>query len=77
MVDPQIGRAGFRIACYVAVVSGAMLLFLRPGTPEFVVATFSLAAGLFFGTIIAALVWVAARTGRAGGASRFPPDEEP
>jgi len=73
-VDPQIGRAGFRIACYVAVVSGAMLPFLRPGTAEFVVATLSLIVGLFFGTIIAVLVWAAARTGRAGGEPRFPPD---
>lgn len=77
MVDPQIGRAGFRIACYVAVVSGAMLLFLRPGTAEFIVATLSLIVGVFFGAIIAALVWAAARTGRARDASRFPPDEEP
>ncbi len=74
-MDPQIGRAGFRIACYVAVVSGAMLLFLQPGTAEFVVAALSLGVGLFFGTVIAVLVWAAARTGQARGEPRWPPEE--
>ena len=72
-MDPQIGRAGFRIACYVAMVSGTMLFFLRPGTAEFVVAALSLLVGLLFGAVVAVLVWVSARSGRTSGDLHLPP----
>ncbi len=73
-MDPQVGRAGFRIAFYVTMVSGVLLFFLRPGTAEFVVATLSLLVGLFFGALIAVLVWIAARTGRASSDPHVPPE---
>lgn len=72
-MDPQIGRAGFRIAFYVAMVSGVMLLFLGPGTAEFIVAALSLLVGLLFGAVIAGLVWVTARGGHTSGDPHLPP----
>ena len=72
-MDPQIGRAGFRIAFYVAMVSGTMLFFLRPGTAEFVVAALSLLMGLLFGAVIAILVWVSTRPGCTSGDLHLPP----
>ncbi|MCS7220385.1 MAG: hypothetical protein RML36_00805 [Anaerolineae bacterium] len=73
-MDPQIGRAGFRIAFYVTMVSAALLFFLRPGTAEFVVTALSLLVGLLFGAVIVGIVWITARTGRAGGDSHLPPE---
>jgi len=64
-MDPQITRAGFRIAFYVVMVSGIMLLFLQPGTAEFVVAAMSLMIGVFFAAVIGGLVFLTTRTGQS------------
>jgi len=45
-MSPELGRAWFRIALALIAVSGLVLLFQRPGTAEFVVATCSLGVGL-------------------------------
>ncbi len=63
-MDPQIGRAGFRIAFYVVLVSGVLLFFVQPGTAEFVVTVLSLGVGLLFASIIAVLALIAGRLGR-------------
>jgi hypothetical protein len=68
-MDPQITRAGFRIAFYVMMVSGVMLLFLRPGTAEFVVAVLSLLVGLLFAAAIGGLVFLETRAGRSRAAA--------
>ncbi len=68
-MDPQITRAGFRIAFYVVMVSGIMLLFLQPGTAEFVVAAMSLMIGVFFAAVIGGLVFLTTRTGRSQAAT--------
>ncbi|HEY65754.1 MAG TPA: hypothetical protein G4O02_14410 [Caldilineae bacterium] len=65
-MDPQIGRAGFRIAFYVIIVSGVMLFFLQPGTAEFVISALSLAIGLLFAVTIGVLAFVASRIRRRG-----------
>jgi len=62
-MDPQVGRAGFRISFYVMFVSGIMLFFIRPGSAEFVVTSLALLAGLFFATAIGVLAYLANRTG--------------
>ncbi|GAB4558931.1 MAG: hypothetical protein Kow0047_04420 [Anaerolineae bacterium] len=60
-MDPQIGLMGFRIAVYVVLVSGGMLLFLKPGTAEFVISALSLGIGLLFGGIIGIWAYVSGR----------------
>lgn len=62
-MDPQIGRAGFRIAFYVIFVSGALLFFVRPGTAEFVVTVLSLIVGMLFASAIGILALIARRLG--------------
>ena len=60
-MDPQVGRAGFRIAFYVILVSGVLLLFLPRQSAEFVVAAMALGMGLIFAAAIGILGYVAAR----------------
>jgi len=54
-MPPEMGRAFFRIAFFVTLVSAALLFFLTPGTAEFVVDVLALGVGLFFIGIIALL----------------------
>ena len=57
-----MGRAFFRIAFFVTIVSVGLLFFLTPGTAEFVVDVLALAVGLVFMTLIAILArWPARR----------------
>lgn len=55
-MDPALGKAGLRIGLFIVVLAGGMLLFLQPGTAEFVITVFSLCIGLLFIGIIVALV---------------------
>ncbi len=59
MVGPEAGQLGFRVAFFLVLVSGAVLLFQKPGTAEFIVTAFSLLLGILFAVLIAALarVW--------------------
>jgi hypothetical protein len=52
-MPPEMGRAFFRIAFFVTLVSAALLPFLSPGTAEFVVDLLALGVGLVFIGIIA------------------------
>ena len=54
-MPPEMGRAFFRIASFVTLVSAALLFFLTPGTAEFVVDVLALGVGLLFIGILAFL----------------------
>jgi len=60
-MDPQIGRAVFRIAFYIAFTAAALLLILKPGSAEFGVALLALLVGLIF---IAVVIFVLRRLSR-------------
>jgi len=47
-MDPQLGRAVFRIALYIAFTAAILLLLLKPGSAEFDVALLALLVGLIF-----------------------------
>ena len=55
-MSPDLGRAAFRIAFFVTLVSAVLLPFLKPGTAEFVVNVLSLGIGLVFIFVIAIFV---------------------
>lgn len=55
MMDPQIGRAGFRIAFFMTFVSAMLLLVIEPGTAEFGVAILTVLIGLTFMGVVAFL----------------------
>ena len=56
MISPQMGRAVFRIAFFMTLVSIVMMFCLKPGSAEFVVAGVALAVGLVFILLIALAV---------------------
>jgi len=56
MISPQLGRAIFRIAFYITLVSAVLMFFLKPGSAEFVVAGVTLLIGLAFVVLIALVV---------------------
>ena len=52
-MNPDFGRAWFRIAITITVVSAVLVFFTEPGTAERVVSVITLLIGLIFiGTII-------------------------
>lgn len=52
-MNPQIGRAAFRIAFFVTFTALCLLPFVGRGTPEFFVTAFTILIGLvFIGVII-------------------------
>lgn len=61
MIPPEMGRAFFRIAFFVTLVSAALLPFLAPDSAEFVVDVLALGIGLVF---IAIIVIAVRLTGR-------------
>lgn len=56
MISPQMGRAGFRIAFFMTLVSLVLMFCLKPGSAEFVVAGVTLAVGLVFILLVAVAV---------------------
>ena len=55
-MNPEAGRAWFRITITIMVISALLVYFTEPGTAERVVSEITLLIGLLFtGTII---VWV-------------------
>ena len=56
-MDPQILRAGFRIAVLIAGVALFLLLLEPRDSAEFVVSAMALVIGLTFMTLVAVLVW--------------------
>ncbi|HVC35020.1 MAG TPA: hypothetical protein VNL16_16025 [Chloroflexota bacterium] len=55
-LDPQLGKAALQLSLFIVVLAGGMLLFLRPGSPEFAVTVFSLIIGLVFFSLVVFLV---------------------
>ena len=67
-MSPQIGRAALGWATFLILASGALLLTLSPGTPEFVVTLFTLCLGLLLGLIVVVgVVWTRRQEKREGG----------
>jgi protein-S-isoprenylcysteine O-methyltransferase Ste14 len=56
-VDPQILRAGFRVAVLVAGLALLLLIFEPRDSAEFVVSAMALGIGLTFMSLVAVLVW--------------------
>ncbi|HAF09514.1 MAG TPA: hypothetical protein DCK98_05460 [Chloroflexi bacterium] len=56
-MDPQILRAGFRVAVLVAGVALLLLIFEPRDSAEFVVSAMALVIGLIFMSLVAVLVW--------------------
>jgi preprotein translocase subunit Sss1 len=56
MISPQLGRAIFRIALYITLVSAVLMLFLKPDSAEFVVTAVTLLIGLVFIVLIVLIV---------------------
>ena len=52
-MNPELGLAWFRVAIFITLVSGVLLLFLTPGTAEFIISVASLAVGVAFIAFIA------------------------
>jgi hypothetical protein len=55
-MDPQILKAGFRVAVLIAFVAALLLLFEPRDSAEFVVSALALCIGLLFIGLVAALV---------------------
>jgi hypothetical protein len=56
MIGPQLGRAVFRIAFYITLVSAALMLFLKPGSAEFVVTAVTVLIGSVFVVLLILVV---------------------
>lgn len=60
-MSPELGQAGFRIACLLILPSAVMLFFLDPGTAEYSITLLTLLMGLVF---LAAVLLVVRRSQR-------------
>jgi len=56
VITPELGRAAFRIAFFMALVSLGLLLLTQPGSAEFVVSSVALGIALLFALTIVILV---------------------
>lgn len=56
VVDPQILKAGFRVAVLLAFVAGILLLFEPRDSAEFVVSALTFCIGLLFMGVVAVIV---------------------
>ena len=55
-MNPELGQAWFRVALFITLVSAALLIFVQPGTAEFVMTVASLVVGLVFVGIVVVMV---------------------
>ena len=55
-MDPQILKAGFRVAVLLAFVAGVLLFFEPRDSAEFVVSALTLGIGLLFMGVVAVIV---------------------
>jgi dolichol kinase len=56
-MDPQVLRAGFRIAIFVTTTAILLLIFEPRESAEFVVSVMVLAIGLTFASLVGVLIW--------------------
>ena len=61
MLSPEMGKVGFRLAIFILLVAGGLLLTLTPGTPEFAVTVLTLIIGALFLAILIVSVRVLGR----------------
>ncbi len=55
-MNPEAGRAWFRIATMITLVSAVLVYFTEPGTAERVVSVITLLIGLLFIGVIVVLI---------------------
>ena len=60
-MSPQLGQIAFRLAFFIAFVSGALILATEAGTAEHVVSEVTFLIGLLF---LAAVIVIVRRTAR-------------
>ena len=59
MLSPEIGKYAFRLALFLVLLAGALLITLRPGTPEFAITLLTLLIGMvFLGVIVVFVRWI-------------------
>ncbi|MGQ9631654.1 MAG: hypothetical protein ACUVXI_15290 [bacterium] len=56
MFDPRVGRSVFGMAFFITFTSAILLIFLKPGTAEFVVDVLALIIGAVFMGVVALAV---------------------
>lgn len=56
MLSPELGRAAFRLATFLVVVSLGLLLFVESGSAEYVVTVVTLVVGVLLGAVVGFLV---------------------
>ena len=61
MLSPEIGRYAFRWAIFIVLLAVALLVGLRPGTPEFAITLLTLLIGLLFLGVIVVFVRIVGR----------------
>jgi preprotein translocase subunit Sss1 len=61
MLSPEIAKAAFRLALLIVLMAAALLVTLRPGTPEFAVTMLTLLIGLIFVGVIVVFVRLVGR----------------
>lgn len=61
MINPGLAHVALRWAAFIVVVTLLLLLFVRPGTPQFVITVLMLAIGLLFGSVIFVLARIGQR----------------
>ena len=55
-MNPELGQAWFRVALFITLVSAVLLIFVQPGTAEFVMTVASLVVGLVFVGVVVFMV---------------------
>ncbi len=56
-MSPELGQAWFRVAVFIALISGVLVPFQSPGSPGFVISVTALVIGLMFMALVAFVVW--------------------
>lgn len=60
-MSPQLGKAAFRIASFLVVVSSGLLVILDANSAEFVVTVLTFVIGLVLGAVVILVVRMQAR----------------
>lgn len=61
MISPELAHVALRWAAFIVVATLMLLMFVQPGTPQFVITVFMLAIGLLFGAVIFVLARIRKR----------------
>ena len=55
-LDPEVGKAAFRLSLWIIVLAGGMLFFLTPGSAQFAITVFTLMIGVVFVGLVTIVV---------------------